>query len=472
MMKNRQEQFNQLRGSIHSFSSNSDRYASPVPSSRHWVNNNNNNHDPFDTSALNIDYSDEENTELYGPIPPPRSPARPVATNIQNTGVQRKSQTTPTKNNNNSSFVQNENVDEYGFIIKRGRPSFRVNMSTKAMKEYRENELKWLNIINKLDAGTVKKDVKMKKLVRGGIPASVRAKVWQFLAGSDDYKRSNQFQNLLSKPRIPIYDVIERDIERCYPDHTQFMEKDGLGQQNLRNILKAYAQYNSDLEYCQGMGRLAGLMLMQMTVEDSFWLLVATIDRYMNGYFTPTLSQLRIDAYIIGQLLKDHNPKLAQHLENNDVLPIMYIAQWFLTAFTMTLPWESVLRVWDAFYFEGIKVFYRVSLAILDLCKDHLLHSCPTNSELLAFLLHIPHEYLEPNNLLDTAFRINLSKTNIKRYAKKAGTEDATVTGLPFEDGLKNLQVGNPGHSLGLKSLGGRIAKKASTKNMRDYSDA
>lgn len=140
-------------------------------------------------------------------------------------------------------------------------------MSTKAMKEYRENELKWLNTINKLDAGTVKKDVKMKKLVRGGIPASVRAKVWQFLAGSDDYKRSNQFQNLLSKPRIPIYDVIERDIERCYPDHTQFMEKDGLGQQNLRNILKAYAQYNSDLEYCQGMGRLAGLMLMQMTVE-------------------------------------------------------------------------------------------------------------------------------------------------------------------------------------------------------------
>lgn len=100
--------------------------------------------------------------------------------------------------------------------------------------------------------------------------------------------------------------------------------------------------------------------------------MVATIDRYMNGYFTPTLSQLRIDAYIIGELLKDHNPKLAQHLENNDVLPIMYIAQWFLTAFTMTLPWDSVLRVWDAFYFEGIKVFYRVSLAIMEICKGIL----------------------------------------------------------------------------------------------------
>lgn len=93
----------------------------------------------------------------------------------------------------------------------------------------------------------------------------------------------------------------------------------------------------------------------------------------MNGYFTPSLSQLRIDAYIIGELLKDHHPKLAQHLEENEVQPIMYIAQWFLTAFTMTLPWSSVLRVWDVFYFEGVKVFYRISLAILEICKGNVL---------------------------------------------------------------------------------------------------
>ncbi|KAG1462152.1 hypothetical protein G6F56_005577 [Rhizopus delemar] len=510
MMKNRQDHFNQMRDSIHSFSSNSDRYASPVPSSRHWVNkpsfesinsvsttssrnlkasrtsydsynysgeNLDTEHDPFDTSALNVDYSDEENSEVYKMVPPPKSTARPVsAARPASTARPTPPPVSSTVKSNvpkiSPSPIQNENIDDYGFVIVPGRPTFRANKSAKAMKEYRENELKWLNIVNKLDAGTVKKDVKMKKLVRGGIPGSVRAKVWQFLAGSNDYQKPNYFQKLLSKPKLDINDVIERDIERCYPDHTQFMEKDGQGQQNLRNILQAYAQYNTELGYCQGMGRLAGLMLMQMTVEESFWLLVATIDRYMNGYFTPTLSQLRIDAYIIGQLLKDHNPKLAQHLESNDVLPIMYIGQWFLTAFTMTLPWESVLRVWDAFYFEGIKVFYRVSLAILDLCKDHLLQSCPTNSELLGFLLHIPHNYLEPNNLLDTAFRINLSKTNIKRYAKKAATEDATTSGLSFEDVIKNLQVGNPGHSSGFKGLGGRIAKKASMKNMRDNSDA
>lgn len=84
------------------------------------------------------------------------------------------------------------------------------------------------------------------------------------------------------------------------------------------------------------------------------------------------------------------------------------------------------------------------------------------------FLLHIPHEYLESNTLLETAFRINLSKTDIKRYAKKS-TEDATTSGLPFEHGIKNLQVGNSSSSFnGLKGLGGKITKKTSNVNFKD----
>ncbi|KAI9320674.1 rab-GTPase-TBC domain-containing protein [Dichotomocladium elegans] len=373
-------------------------------------------------------------------------------------------------------------VDEYGFIIdpssKTGNNSAlqRADSSVKSMKEYREQEIKWINTMGKLDAGTVKKDAKFKKLVRSGIPASVRARVWQFLAESQTYSKKGLYENLCKRPRTKIYPVIERDIARCYPDHIQFLDENGQGQRDLSKILKAYSHYNPDLEYCQGMGRLAGCMLMHMPAEDSFWLFVATIDRYMNGYFNESLSQIRIDAYIIGELLKDHQPKLAQHLENNDVHPIMYIAQWFMTAFTLTLPWNSVLRVWDVFYFEGSKVFYRISLAILEICKEHLLTSCPTNSEILTFLLHIPHKYLKPDILLDAAFRIKLSKTDIKRYAKKASSSTSDAMGLPVEHGLKNLMAGGPnaaGSSLGtFKGLGGKMTKKNSKLNINKDNSA
>lgn len=36
---------------------------------------------------------------------------------------------------------------------------------------------------------------------------------------------------------------------------------------DLSNILHAYAHYNPDVGYCQGMGRLVGMMLMQLPAE-------------------------------------------------------------------------------------------------------------------------------------------------------------------------------------------------------------
>jgi hypothetical protein len=136
------------------------------------------------------------------------------------------------------------------------------------MKHYLEREAKWLSIVNKMDAGSVKKDAKLKKLVRSGIPTSVRSRVWQFLAGSTtDYQKRGSFQHLASQPATPIYNVIDRDLPRCYPDHTLFKDEKSQGQQDLGMILKAYAHYNPQLEYCQGMGRLAGCMLMHMPTE-------------------------------------------------------------------------------------------------------------------------------------------------------------------------------------------------------------
>lgn len=32
-----------------------------------------------------------------------------------------------------------------------------------------------------------------------------------------------------------------------------------------------------------------------------------------------------------------------------------------------SLPWPTVLRVWDMFFFEGVKVLYKVALAVLNL---------------------------------------------------------------------------------------------------------
>ncbi|KAK3845782.1 MAG: rab-GTPase-TBC domain-containing protein [Linnemannia gamsii] len=319
----------------------------------------------------------------------------------------------------------------------------------KAIKRHkynRENEIKWIHAATKLHADSVKKSSKYKKLVRRGVPTSVRGRVWLFLAKADLYRRPGMFEQLLKKGPLPIHEVIERDIHRCYPDHVHFRDgMGGTGQQDLHSILKAYAHYNPGVGYCQGMGRLVGMMLMQMPVEDAFWLLVATIEGYMQDYYTPTLRQLRIDAQVFERLLRDQDPALAEHLEKNDVIPLMYMTQWFMTLFTMSLPWASVLRVWDVFYYDGVKALFRVGLAILQLCRDHLLNKCPTSSELLGFILHIPLEHLAPKALLETALQIKLTKHSVQKLiAVTAESMDAAASakakGPPKEDAFKNTQ--------------------------------
>lgn len=50
-----------------------------------------------------------------------------------------------------------------------------------------------------------------------------------------------------------------------------------------------------------------------------------------------------------------------------------------MSIFSRSLPWRSVLRVWDMFFFEGVKVLFKVALAIMSLSfsKPKQREECP-----------------------------------------------------------------------------------------------
>lgn len=62
--------------------------------------------------------------------------------------------------------------------------------------------------------------------------------------------------------------VIRRDIARTYPEHDFFKEKDGLGQESLFNVMKAYSLHDREVGYCQGSGFIVGLLLMQVHITS------------------------------------------------------------------------------------------------------------------------------------------------------------------------------------------------------------
>ncbi len=58
--------------------------------------------------------------------------------------------------------------------------------------------------------------------------------------------------------------AIRRDLNRTFPEHDFFKKHDGLGQESLCNVLKAYSVYDREVGYCQGSPFVAGLLLMQV----------------------------------------------------------------------------------------------------------------------------------------------------------------------------------------------------------------
>ena len=294
-----------------------------------------------------------------------------------------------------------------------------------------ELEGAWKRLLRNWDSSRKHKESQIKVLCRKGIPQSLRGQVWSKLTGSD-IRASSQpslYPTLVltSDTTLPpplIFDIIERDIHRCYPSHSLFRDSNSLGQSNLRQVLRAYALYNPNVGYCQGMGFLVGLMLMYLPPEGSFWLLVETLERFLTGYFTPSMVRLRVDAQIFHGLIKEVvSKRLSKHLDSQGVEPLLYMTSWFLTMFTTSLPWGLVLRIWDIFYFEGIKILYRVGLGILKISKVTLLESCPGTGEIMEYLLSLPPNILSPDSLFKICFDIKLKRREITKLEKKAKKE-------------------------------------------------
>ncbi|KAJ1919296.1 hypothetical protein H4219_002058 [Mycoemilia scoparia] len=308
---------------------------------------------------------------------------------------------------------------------------------------------KWRTLMASFEVKTIKNSRKVKKLAQAGFPKYLRGTIYKFLMDIDKYRGQQDdrsmgayYHKLCEQVRKDgptgknIYEVIERDIARCYPEHSMFRRHSGLGQAQLRRILCAYSQHNPEVGYCQGMGRLVGLFLMQGGVEEeeAFWMTASVVDQYLPGYYTPNMETLRVHATVFEMLLRDHNPTLFNHLKSQECVPLMYITPWFMTVFTMALPWPSVLRVWDWFTFRGNKILFRIALAILDIASDHLISRCPTLGEQLQFLLHLPEELFDEDTLIDAALRIKFTSKQVEKYTRlitKDGMPDRGAPNIP-----------------------------------------
>ncbi|XP_054731895.1 rab GTPase-activating protein 1-like isoform X1 [Anastrepha obliqua] len=210
-------------------------------------------------------------------------------------------------------------------------------------------------------------------LVRLGIPEALREKVWQKLANVESKTEMLDMYKILITKETKCETVIQRDIHRTFPAHKCFKESGGSGQDSLFKVSKAYAVYDSEVGYCQGLSFIAASLLLHMPEEDAFCVLVALMyDFGLRDLYKQGFEVLYLRLYQLDRFIKDQLPKLHEHFAACGIETHMYASQWFLTLFTARFPLCFVFHVLDVFLLDGVILLFQVAVTLLSICEADL----------------------------------------------------------------------------------------------------
>ncbi|XP_075991926.1 GTPase-activating protein skywalker isoform X8 [Anticarsia gemmatalis] len=229
-----------------------------------------------------------------------------------------------------------------------------------------------------------------------------------------------------------------------------------------------------DITYSPSLYPITAALLHFMPEEECYHCMASLVASKEKMFITQTKLLNEVTWKTVMQIAKKHAKSAAQHLSrlSGAIGPERIYAdwQWWILA---ALPFPHLVRVLDCFFHEGIKVFYRVALAILILFNKHASNQ---NSEWYAeatkngvdhaidkFCRNMP---ASPTKLLRTAFSIRaLSSQYISRvFIKTEMTlkSKAVITGarlvrsrssdnLPTSQSQVNIQMMS--HTLTIREL-------------------
>ena len=201
---------------------------------------------------------------------------------------------------------------------------------------------------------TKAKYLQFKSLVLHGITTTLRPKIWSECAGASMLRIPGYYDDLVTRSEEGTdidHDTatqIRADIRRTLPDNIFF--RTGPGVEKLEELLLAYSLHNPRIGYCQGMNLITGsLLLICVTSEDCFWLLVAIIDHILpSGYFDRSLLVSRADQIVLKTYVAEVLPKLDAHLQDLGVELEACTFHWFLSLYAGVLTGgEALYRIWD-----------------------------------------------------------------------------------------------------------------------------
>jgi hypothetical protein len=260
---------------------------------------------------------------------------------------------------------------------------------------------------------------KAERRIWKGIPDMWRAGVWWTLIENklrEDMLReprqrlewselARTYRESMDKPST--FDIqIDLDVPRTISGHILFHTRYGQGQRSLFHVLHCFSLRCEDCGYVQGMGLIAATLLCYLEPERVYAGMVRLHDEYeMHSIFQPGFPGMLESIYVQERLIQRFMPEVYQSLEKNMISTTSYATKWYITLFANTLPFQTQLRLWDAFFLEGRDVIVAVAVGIVWVLKDHLA-SPKANLETILSLLSSYYVAEDEDILLEWIHRL------------------------------------------------------------------
>jgi len=221
--------------------------------------------------------------------------------------------------------------------------------------------------------------VRLKVLIRNGVPPPIRGDVWWRCSGGAQMQAeasaSQAYSVLVSKiPELDphVVNEVDKDLPRTMPE-LSLEESPVL--ESLRKILLAYAIRNPVLGYCQSLNFLGCLLLLHMASEErAFWAFCSLLEQIMpKDYYSTNMIGGRVDQAVLQACLNHRLPDLYKHLEKLECALDPIVLPWFLCCFINALPLYTVCRVWDSLFWEGDMILFKTGISMVRIKEADLL---------------------------------------------------------------------------------------------------
>ncbi|THU93215.1 RabGAP/TBC [Dendrothele bispora CBS 962.96] len=294
-----------------------------------------------------------------------------------------------------------------GDLGPRPKPMTRSSDNEASNESHRQREQKWMILIATVPPAQARKSKKVRKLIGDGVPSSVRYLVWSHLTDCKAKNVPGVYTNFVKRAKVPSFQDINRDVKQCFGEHPHLQSTEG----PLLSLLQAYLTMVPDVRYSTGLTLIAGQLLLLAPEEDAFWIFVTMMDSVLRPYYSPSSTQLEVDAALFSRALEANDAQVSKKiLVDMSMNPAHVCSPWYVPLFVGIIPGDYVNRLWDLFLYEGsskqingrtdsplgVPFLIRAGLAIIYCCRRAILEATSENA-VLQYLKRPPPTWLPPS---------------------------------------------------------------------------